>query len=175
MNPHRQQRSVQPTRLPSASDTVFRRLQSRPAGQSDGFFQLSFFLAKATAYGSIERLDPRRSRESIGRWYRRYLCIGSPEQTIHTENSFNFTDQGIRSLLEEVGFNIRETWKDTRGWYTLTLACLPVGLRRCCIAIAPHLACSCPDSNNQQSAELSLWAKCRINGYKQSLVAEWLE
>jgi L-histidine N-alpha-methyltransferase len=42
-------------------------------------------------------------------------------ETIHTENSYKFTDQGIRSLLEEVGFKIRGAWKDCRGWYTLTL------------------------------------------------------
>ena len=45
-------------------------------------------------------------------------------ETIHTENSYKFTDEGIRSLLEEVGFERREAWKDGRGWYTLTLACL---------------------------------------------------
>jgi len=42
-------------------------------------------------------------------------------ETIHTENSYKFTDQGIRRLLEEVGLEIRGTWKDSRGWYTLTL------------------------------------------------------
>jgi len=42
-------------------------------------------------------------------------------ETIHTENSYKFTDQGIGSLLEEVGFEIRGAWKDSRGWYTLTL------------------------------------------------------
>lgn len=45
-------------------------------------------------------------------------------ETVHTENSYKFTDQGIRSLLKEVGFEIRGVWKDSRGWYTLTLACL---------------------------------------------------
>jgi len=45
-------------------------------------------------------------------------------ETIHTENSYKFTDQGIRSLLEEVGFEIRGAWQDGRGWYTLTLAWL---------------------------------------------------
>jgi len=47
-----------------------------------------------------------------------------PRETIHTENSYKFTDQGIRSLLEEVGFEIRGAWTDGRGWYTLTIACL---------------------------------------------------
>lgn len=48
-----------------------------------------------------------------------------PYETIHTENSYKFTDRGIRSLLSEAGFQIRETWKDSRDWYSLTLACLP--------------------------------------------------
>jgi dimethylhistidine N-methyltransferase len=47
-----------------------------------------------------------------------------PRETVHTENSYKFTDQGIRSLLNEVGFEIRGAWKDSRGWYALTLACL---------------------------------------------------
>lgn len=47
-----------------------------------------------------------------------------PCETVHTENSYKFTDQGIRSLLNEAGFEIRGTWKDSRAWYSLTLACL---------------------------------------------------
>ncbi len=47
-----------------------------------------------------------------------------PRETIHTENSYKFTDQGIRNLLEEVGFEIRGAWKDGRDWYTLSLGCL---------------------------------------------------
>jgi dimethylhistidine N-methyltransferase len=47
-----------------------------------------------------------------------------PRETIHTENSYKFTDEGIRSLLGEAGFGIRGAWKDGRDWYTLTLACL---------------------------------------------------
>ena len=44
-------------------------------------------------------------------------------ETIHTENSYKFTDWSIRTLLRDVGFEIRGAWKDGRGWYTLTLAC----------------------------------------------------
>jgi dimethylhistidine N-methyltransferase len=47
-----------------------------------------------------------------------------PCETIHTENSYKFTDRGIRSLLKEAGFETGRSWKDGRGWYTLTLACL---------------------------------------------------
>lgn len=45
-------------------------------------------------------------------------------ETIHTENSYKFTDQGIRSLLEDAGFKIGRAWKDSCDWYTVTLACL---------------------------------------------------
>jgi L-histidine N-alpha-methyltransferase len=47
-----------------------------------------------------------------------------PRETIHTENSYKFTDRGIRSLVNESGFETRGAWKDNRGWYSLTLACL---------------------------------------------------
>jgi dimethylhistidine N-methyltransferase len=47
-----------------------------------------------------------------------------PRETIHTENSYKFTNRGIQSLLNGVGFEIRGAWKDSRDWYTLTLACL---------------------------------------------------
>jgi len=47
-----------------------------------------------------------------------------PHETIHTENSYKFTDRGIRSLLNESGFETMEAWKDSQGWYALTLACL---------------------------------------------------
>ena len=47
-----------------------------------------------------------------------------PLETIHTENSYKFTDRGIRSLLNESGFETGGAWKDSHGWYSLTLACL---------------------------------------------------
>jgi L-histidine N-alpha-methyltransferase len=47
-----------------------------------------------------------------------------PRETIHTENSYKFTDRGIRILLNESGFETRGAWKDSQGWYALTLACL---------------------------------------------------
>jgi L-histidine N-alpha-methyltransferase len=45
-----------------------------------------------------------------------------PRETIHTENSYKFTDQGIRSVLRDAGFEIGRAWKDSRNWYTVTLA-----------------------------------------------------
>jgi dimethylhistidine N-methyltransferase len=47
-----------------------------------------------------------------------------PRETIHTENSYKFTNQSIQSLLKDVGLEIGGAWKDSRSWYTLTLGCL---------------------------------------------------
>jgi uncharacterized SAM-dependent methyltransferase len=47
-----------------------------------------------------------------------------PRETIHTENSYKFSDRGIRSLLNESGFETSAAWKDSKDWYALTLACL---------------------------------------------------
>jgi dimethylhistidine N-methyltransferase len=47
-----------------------------------------------------------------------------PHETIHTENSYKFTDQGIRTLLKDASFGIGRAWKDSRNWYRVTLACL---------------------------------------------------
>jgi len=43
-------------------------------------------------------------------------------ETIHTENSYKFTDQSIRTVLRDAGFEIGRAWKDNRNWYTVTLA-----------------------------------------------------
>jgi dimethylhistidine N-methyltransferase len=45
-------------------------------------------------------------------------------ETIHTENSYKFTDKGIRTLLEDAGFEVRGVWRDSRHWYNLTLGCV---------------------------------------------------
>lgn len=45
-----------------------------------------------------------------------------PGETIHTENSQKFTDQGVQGLLSGAGFQTKGVWKDRTGWYSLTLA-----------------------------------------------------
>lgn len=45
-------------------------------------------------------------------------------ETIHTESSYKFNDKGIRTVLTDAGFEIEGIWKDSRGWYAVTLACL---------------------------------------------------
>lgn len=43
-------------------------------------------------------------------------------ETIHTENSYKFTDEQVALLLGRAGFNIARQWKDERGWFGEYLA-----------------------------------------------------
>ncbi len=43
-------------------------------------------------------------------------------ESIHTENSYKFTDAGVVASLEGSGFALRRTWKDERGWFAVYLA-----------------------------------------------------
>jgi L-histidine N-alpha-methyltransferase len=43
-------------------------------------------------------------------------------ETIHTENSYKFTQSTLGGLLGDAGFTIEQTWRDPRQWYALTLA-----------------------------------------------------
>jgi L-histidine Nalpha-methyltransferase len=43
-------------------------------------------------------------------------------ETIHTENSYKFTGQGVLSMLERAGFAITQCWTDEREWFGVYLA-----------------------------------------------------
>jgi len=43
-------------------------------------------------------------------------------ETIHTENSYKFTQNTISALLDDAGFKIEQMWKDPLEWYALRLA-----------------------------------------------------
>jgi uncharacterized SAM-dependent methyltransferase len=43
-------------------------------------------------------------------------------ETIHTENSYKFSDESIRRLLQDSRFEIESSWKDGHGLYAVTLA-----------------------------------------------------
>ncbi len=45
-----------------------------------------------------------------------------PGETIHTENSYKFTDDTLSALLFDSGFTPEMIWKDARQWYALTLS-----------------------------------------------------
>jgi L-histidine N-alpha-methyltransferase len=43
-------------------------------------------------------------------------------ETIHTENSYKFSEESIRRLLRGSCFETKRTWMDVNGWYAVTLA-----------------------------------------------------
>ena len=43
-------------------------------------------------------------------------------ETIHTENSYKFTDQRVTALLTRAGFKLRQQWSDPEKWFTVYLA-----------------------------------------------------
>ena len=43
-------------------------------------------------------------------------------ETIHTENSYKFTDQRALALLARAGFKLRQQWSDAENWFTVYLA-----------------------------------------------------
>jgi L-histidine Nalpha-methyltransferase len=43
-------------------------------------------------------------------------------ETIHTENSYKFTADGVTALLEESGFKVSRSWTDPKHWFGVCLA-----------------------------------------------------
>jgi L-histidine Nalpha-methyltransferase len=43
-------------------------------------------------------------------------------ETIHTENSYKFTDERVVNLLNRAGFKLRQQWTDPNHWFTVYLA-----------------------------------------------------
>jgi len=43
-------------------------------------------------------------------------------ETIHTENSYKFTDESIRRIVERAGFRIERCWMDALAWFGVYLA-----------------------------------------------------
>jgi L-histidine Nalpha-methyltransferase len=44
------------------------------------------------------------------------------EETIHTENSYKFHDEGVIELLERADFHLSDHWTDEREWFGVYLA-----------------------------------------------------
>ena len=43
-------------------------------------------------------------------------------ETIHTENSYKFTDERVVAVLTRAGFKLRQQWSDPNHWFTVYLA-----------------------------------------------------
>jgi L-histidine N-alpha-methyltransferase len=78
------------------------------------------------------RWNPVQSRMEMHLESTRNQCVNIPaaqlslqfatDETIHTENSYKFSESTLGALLGDAGFTIEQTWTDTRQWYALTLA-----------------------------------------------------
>jgi len=44
-----------------------------------------------------------------------------PGQSIHTENSYKYTEQGLRDLMSQAGFSELQIWSDRRGYFAVVL------------------------------------------------------
>ncbi|MFQ5893744.1 MAG: L-histidine N(alpha)-methyltransferase, partial [Nitrospinota bacterium] len=42
-------------------------------------------------------------------------------ETIHTENSYKYTDASLRALAAQTGFDVVRSWQDAEGYFSLTL------------------------------------------------------
>lgn len=86
------------------------------------------------------------------------LCLDFAQgETIHTENSYKFTPEAIRIVLEDADFDVERTWMDEGGWYAVTLARINKKCNRyqadlCAGFQLPDLTAELPGVPNQPSA-----------------------
>jgi len=52
-----------------------------------------------------------------------WLTLRSGER-IHTENSYKYTLEMVRNMLQAAGFSLTRSWFDQRKWFALHLACV---------------------------------------------------
>jgi dimethylhistidine N-methyltransferase len=43
-------------------------------------------------------------------------------ERVHTENSYKYTQSGVRTMLAKAGFSHQKSWTDDRKWYSVHLA-----------------------------------------------------
>lgn len=88
-------------------------------------FDLSTFRHKAVRNPDASRMEMHL--ESLRRQSVRIadldIAIRFEEgETIHTENSYKFTDEMLRNVLADGGFLLEHTWTDNRKWFGVHLA-----------------------------------------------------
>jgi L-histidine Nalpha-methyltransferase len=90
-----------------------------------GQFDLSTFRHVAfwkEAFSRMEIYLESRTAQSVwiqdlGRAFRFAQC-----ERIHTENSYKFTEDSIKCILERSGLRLERTWTDPQGWFSEALA-----------------------------------------------------
>lgn len=93
-------------------------LLARINRELNGRFDLSSFAHRAF-------LNERESRIEMHLVSRREQTVGIGDyavhfkegETIHTENSYKYSEADLRSLAREGGFTMEQIWTDSRGWF----------------------------------------------------------
>ncbi|MGB0653445.1 MAG: L-histidine N(alpha)-methyltransferase [Thermoplasmatota archaeon] len=87
--------------------------------------------ADPDAFDHEARWNARRSRIEMHLVSRRDQHLRFPAaglevhveagESIHTENSYKFTVDGVRAMAARAGFTLEQTWTDEQGWFALHL------------------------------------------------------
>jgi L-histidine Nalpha-methyltransferase len=72
-------------------------------------------------YGAVRYLESVREQDVSIASAQLDLHFAKGE-TIHIENSYKFTDESLRTLIWDSGFDISKTWKDELEYYAVVLA-----------------------------------------------------
>ncbi len=91
----------------------------------DGDFDRAAFAHEAVWNASASRIEMhlRSSRSQRVNIAALGLRIDFAEgETIHTENSYKFSSDGIASMLRDAGYAPVQDWRDPRNWFAVTLA-----------------------------------------------------
>jgi dimethylhistidine N-methyltransferase len=100
-------------------------LLNRLNRELDADFDVSGFRHCARWNGVESRIEMHlesvREQDVHIEWAGLGIHLGDGE-TIHTENSYKFTDETLRALLSDSGFQAEDDWKDGHGWYAVTLS-----------------------------------------------------
>ncbi|HMK28525.1 MAG TPA: L-histidine N(alpha)-methyltransferase [Terriglobales bacterium] len=91
----------------------------------EGGFQVGWFRHRARWNPGCSRIEMHL--ESVRRQVVPIGLLGEEfsfarGETIHTENSYKFTPNMVRSILDLGGFALERSWSDAKGWFALHLA-----------------------------------------------------
>ncbi len=99
---------------------LLKRINRELGGEFDlDLFEHHAFFNETASRIEMHLISTREQTVRIGKLNREFSF--SAGESIHTENSFKFTDQMIQDLIRTTGFSHVRTWKDPQEYFALTL------------------------------------------------------